>query len=204
MSSTQPVPAQDKRVFTAKDAIQIGIYTALYAVCAMLFGSIGFLAVLYPFAPFAIALFGGPVFVLFYTKVHHFGMITIMGSLLSIFMAITGHGLYVLICGILGSLLSDYICSIGHYRSFRTMMLGYAVFSLIMATTYFPMIFAAEEFYKMVHDTMSPEYAAQLQKVMTKGAFVVTFIGAFAGGLLGALLGKFVLKKHFRRAGIAG
>lgn len=54
--------------FTTKDAIQIGIYTAIYFVVSAVAGSIGYIPILYPLAPFLIAVVGGPIFFFFYAK----------------------------------------------------------------------------------------------------------------------------------------
>lgn len=193
-----------KSKFTARDAINIGIYAVLYAVVAGIAGSIGYIPILYPFAVCAIALLGGTVYLLFISKVKHFGMISILGALLSGFLTLTGHGIYVLVLGIIISLFADFIASGGAYRSFKKIRLSHAVFSLIMPTTYLPMLLAADSFYEYTAKYMSPEWASQLKSVMQGWVFPLVFIGAFIFGYLGAMLGRVIMKKHLQRAGVSG
>lgn len=187
--------------FTARDAIQIGLYAALLFVLSGLVGSIGFVPVLYPAAPFLIAIVCGPVFFLFLSKIRSFGMITAVGTLQGAFLAITGHGIYSLIASVMLGLIADIICRMGKYRSFKHSLPGYAVYSVIMGTSYFPMIFSAETFYTNVETSMSAEYANQLRDIMHGPIFIVVFVGAFAGGIIGAFLGRAVARRHFRRSG---
>jgi len=113
MSRTNTKVNQESNKFSARDAIQIGLHAALMFVLSGLVGSIGFIPILYPFAPFAIAIVCGPVFFLFLGKVRRFGMITAVGALQGVFLAITGHGIYSLVAALLLGLVSDLICKIG-------------------------------------------------------------------------------------------
>lgn len=194
--------AQNK--WTAKEAIQVGIYTALYFVVAMVMGSIGFLLILYPVAPMAIALVGGSVFVLFLTKVRHFGMVTVMGALISAALALTGHGLYSLLFGIPIAIVADAVCKIGQYRTFKWIRLAHGIFSLLVIGSYLPMFLAADDFYKSIGASMGEAYATSLRSYMPLWMFPIIIVLAFIGGIIGAQIGKILLKKHFQRAGITG
>lgn len=186
---------------TAREAIQIGLYAALLFFLGGLVGSIGFIPVLYPAAPFFIAVVCGPVFWLFLNKVRRFGMITAVGTLQGVFLAITGHGIYSLLASLILAFIADLLCRAGDYRSFKHSLPGYAVYALIMATSYFPMIFSAEKFYTRFAESMSAEYMNQLKQIMRGPVFILVFAGAFVGGILGAFLGRAVARRHFRRSG---
>lgn len=190
--------------FTARDAINIGIFTALYAILAIVSSSIGFIPILYPFAPLAVGIVCGPVFVLFFTKVRHFGMISAMGTLVGLMLALSGHGIYSLIGGLILAVLADWICYKGHYRSFRKMVWGYVVFTEIVVCSFAPMFLSAESFYQQLRTQMNPDYADALQKIMQLWVAPLVVLAAVVGGLIGAYLGRAVLKKHFQRAGVAG
>lgn len=194
------VIAENKK-FTAKDAIQIGLHGALLFFLSGLVGSVGFIPILYPIAPFLIAIVCGPVFFLFLSKVRHFGMITALGTLQGIFLTITGHGIYSLFASVVLGLIADVICNIGKYRSFKYAIWGYAFYAVIMATSFFPMMFSAEAFYNNIETSMSIEYANQLKNIMHGPIFILVFIGAFVGGIIGAFIGKTIAKKHFRPSG---
>ncbi|MGI6463859.1 MAG: MptD family putative ECF transporter S component [Candidatus Scatomorpha sp.] len=194
---------EENKKFTARDAIQIGLHSALLFFLSGLVGSIGFIPILYPVAPFAIAVVCGPVFFLFLGKVRHFGMISAVGALQGAFLAITGHGIYSLLAAVILGLISDLICRAGKYRSFKHALWGYAFYALIMATSYFPMIFSADTFYAKVSSSMSAEYANQLRIIMRGPIFIAVFIGAFVGGIFGAFIGRAIARRHFRRSGVA-
>ncbi|MDI9491174.1 MAG: MptD family putative ECF transporter S component [Clostridiaceae bacterium] len=185
--------------FTTKDAIQIGIYTAIYFVVSAVAGSIGYIPILYPLAPFLIAVVGGPIFFFFLRKVNHFGMITLLSTLCGAILALTGHGIYSLLAGVVIGLLADYICYKGDFRTFRTILFSYAIFSLTMASSFFPMLLAADSFYKDIGSMMSEEYASELQTIMQDWVFILVFVGAFVGGLIGAFLGRAVTRKRFSK-----
>ncbi len=187
--------------FTAREAIQVGLYAALLFFLSGLVGSIGFIPVLYPLAPFLIALVCGPVFFLFLSKVAHFGMITAVGTLQGAFLAITGHGIYSLVAAAILGLIADLICQRGNYRNFKDCLIGYAFYALIMATSFFPMIFSADRFYERISSSMSADYAEKLRNIMQGPVFVLVFLAAFLGGVLGAFLGRQVARRHFRRSG---
>ena len=193
---------KESNKFSARDAIQIGLHAALMFVLSGLVGCIGFVPMLYPVAPFAIAIVCGPVFFLFLGKVRRFGMITAVGTLQGIFLAITGHGIYSLVASLLLGLVSDLICRAGQYRSFKHCLWGYAVYAIIMATSFFPMMFSAEAFYSKTADGMGAEYAEQLRNIMHGSVFAAVFVGAFAGGIIGAFLGRAIARRHFRRSGV--
>lgn len=195
--------AQNTR-FSARDAMNVGIFTALYAILAMLSSSIGFIPILYPFAPLAVGIVCGPIFVLFFTKVRHFGMITAMGILCGGALALTGHGLYSLAGGVVLALLADWICYRGNYRSFKLMRWGYAVFTLIVVCSFAPMFLSAESFYADLRANMNPDYANSLQNIMQMWVAPLVVLAGLVGGIIGAYFGKAVLSKHFQRAGVAG
>jgi energy-coupling factor transport system substrate-specific component len=191
---------QDNGKYTARDAIQIGLYAALLFFLSGLSGSIGFIPILYPISPFFIAIVCGPVFFLFLSKVRRFGMITVVGTLQGAFLAITGHGIYSLVASVILGLIADIICRMGNYRSFKHSLLGYAVYSVIMATSFFPMMFSADAFYANIATSMSADFAKQLRDIMHGPIFIVVLLGAFVGGIIGAFLGRAVARRHFQRS----
>lgn len=189
---------------TARDAIQVGLYAALVLFTTGVVCCIGFIPILYPLAPVAGAIAAGPVFFLFLSKIKRFGMITILSIIAGIFYTLTGHGIYSLLGGIFFGFLADYICSIGKYRSFKTIALGYGVYSLICPTTFLPMLFASDDFYAFVSGSMGNSYSSSLQQIMQNWVFPLVFLGSFLGGIIGAYLGRSVTKKHFRKSGVMG
>ena len=70
-----------------KDLINVGIFTALYLIVFFAVAMTGYIPILMLLLPFTGPLAAGIVYMLFLTKVESFGMITIMGIILSLFIS---------------------------------------------------------------------------------------------------------------------
>lgn len=58
--------------FSIKDLINVGLITLLIFIFTFISGMIGFFPVTMPIVPFVGGLITGPVFMLYFTKIHHF------------------------------------------------------------------------------------------------------------------------------------
>lgn len=204
MSGNNRIQTNPSNKLTARDAMNVGIFTVLYQVIAVIAGCIGFLPVLFPLVPLVVGILCGPVFVLFFTKVKRFGLITAMAVLNGLVLTLTGHGIYSLLCGIVFGLLSDWLCFRGNYRSFKYMKWGYVVFTMLIYGSFMPMFLSAESYYAQLQQKTSAEYVEKLRSLMQLRIVPIFLIAAVVGGMIGAYLGRAVLKKHFQRAGVAG
>ncbi|MDU7165574.1 MptD family putative ECF transporter S component, partial [Finegoldia magna] len=74
-----------KNRLTAKDLINVGIYTAIYLVIFFVTGMLGAVPILYPTIFILIPILTGIPFMLFLTKVEKFGMVSLMGIILGVF-----------------------------------------------------------------------------------------------------------------------
>lgn len=78
---------------TAKDLINIGIYSVLYFFIMIVIGFLGFIPpVFIPLLAVIPALLGGIPFMLFLTRVEKFGMVTLLGFINGTLMFIAGMG----------------------------------------------------------------------------------------------------------------
>ena len=75
-----------------KDLINIGIYAAIYCVIMTCIAMLGYIPIMMPMLAVLCPLIGGIPIMLFYTKVKKFGMITIMGIIVGIYLWVTGMG----------------------------------------------------------------------------------------------------------------
>lgn len=186
-----------------KDLINVGIFTALYIVCYFATGMLGYIPIFMVLIPLLCPIVAGIPFMLFATKVEKFGMITIMGTIMGLFMFLTGHMWFVMIFGVVFGLLGDLVCKIGDYKSKKWTVLGYAVFSEWCLGAVLALFFSfREDYFRTIREGYGDVYADQLYAYTPNWLFYIMIVLAFVGGTLGALLGIKVLKKHFAKAGI--
>jgi energy-coupling factor transport system substrate-specific component len=185
-----------------KDLINVGIFTAIYFVMFFAGGMLGYIPIFFVLLPLLLPIICGIPFMLFLTKVKSFGMVTIMGTISGGLMLLTGHTYVPLLAGFVFGLIADFIFMMGKYRSKKLSVIGYGFFSLWLLGMIVPYWIMKDSYEKMMIDSMGVDYTGAVLELFDK--FAWTFpVMAFAGGLIGAFLGLFMLKKHFRKAGIA-
>lgn len=187
----------------AKDLINVGIFTAIYFVVFFATGMIGYIPVLMLAVPFLCPMVAGIPFMLFLTRVNKFGMITIMGTILSLLMMLTGHPWIGVPFGIAFSLTADLILKSGNYTDWKKITIGYVIFSEWLIGLFVPLFFMRDSYFSSLRAGYGDVYTDTLMAITPTWVFFV-MIGVIAlGALAGAYLGKTILKKHFKRAGIA-
>lgn len=192
----------EKRKLQTKDLITVGIFTAIYYVLFFAVGMIGYVPILYVVLPVILPIVCGIPFMLFLTKVKAFGMVTIMGTLLGGLMVITGHTFLPIIAGFVFGLTADLIFMAGNYQSKKLSVLGYSVFSFWILGMLVPFWVMRESFENMMLDSMGVEYTQAVLDHFDTFSWAFPIL-ALIGGALGAFLGLAMLKKHFKKAGIA-
>lgn len=192
----------EKKKLQGKDLITVGIFTAIYFVLMFLCGMLGYVPILYAILPLVVPVVCGIPFMLFLTKVKCMGMVTIMGTICGILMTLTGHTFVPIITGVVFGLLADLIFMAGKYKSFKASVAGYAVFSLWLVGMLMPFWIMKDTFEKFLTDSMGVEYMRATFDVFDKISWTFPIM-AIIGGVIGAFLGFAMLKKHFRKAGIA-
>ena len=80
-----------KKGLSAKDLINVGIYTAIYLVIFFVVGMMNAIPILYPAIYLLIPIITGIPFMLFLTKIEKFGMITIMSIIIGVFWYLMGY-----------------------------------------------------------------------------------------------------------------
>lgn len=191
----------EKNKLQAKDLINVGIFTAIYFVIMFMCGMIGYIPIFYALLPAVVPIFCGIPFMLFLTKVKSFGMITIMGTICGGLMLLTGHTYLPLLTGFAFALIADIIMKAGNYRSKKLSIIGYTVFSLWIVGMLMPFWLMKDSFRNMMVG-MGEEYISAVFDIFGKISWTFPIM-AIIGGVIGAFLGFSMLKKHFKRAGIA-
>lgn len=188
----------------AKDLINVGIFTVLYAVIAFAVAMLGFIPIFIPLLAVICPILGGIPFMLFLTRVKKFGMIWIMSVILGLLMLVGGMGVMALPMSFVTGLLADLICRSGGYASVKKSVLAYGVFSVWLMGNFLPIVVNPESYAaNLISGGYGTEYADALLQLFPAWMLPVLLIACFAFGILGGLMGRVLLKKHFVRAGIA-
>ena len=83
-----------------KDLINIGIYAAIYCVLMTCISMLGYIPIMMPMLTVIVPIILGVPMMLFYTKVKKFGMITIMATIVGIYLCVTGMGFWPILFGV--------------------------------------------------------------------------------------------------------
>lgn len=187
---------------SAKDLINIGLFTAIYFISFFTVGMTGYIPVMMLFLPFLIGIVGGIPIMLFLTKVPKFGALSILGIIVVLLMFATGHPWPILLFGLPAVILGDFIASRGNYHQWFYLVSGYTVFTCWSFGALYPLLFMKETYLNSMSGSYGPAYVTALDNLFNTAVMPFILIGMVLGAVLGAYLGRSVLKKHFKRAGI--
>jgi energy-coupling factor transport system substrate-specific component len=193
-----------RKKIETKDLINVGVFTALYIVTYLIIGMIGYIPILMLIVPALFSLIGGIPIMLFLTKVRKFGMLTLMGILLSIFSILMGGQPWfvALPSCVITAFLGDLIMRAGDYQKWKNICLGYIVFSEWLAGLLLSLFIIRESFFNQLRQGYGDAYVETLLAITPAWMFPVIVALTALGALGGAFLGRAILKKHFLRAGI--
>ena len=192
----------EKNKLQGKDLITVGIFTAIYFVLMFMCGMLGYIPIFYAILPLVVPVVCGIPFMLFLTKVKCFGMVTIMGTICGALMLLTGHTFIPLLTGAVCGLFADLIFMAGKYKSIKATVAGYVIFSLWIIGMLMPFWIMKDTFEKFLSESMGTDYTTAVFGLFQKISWTFPLM-AVIGGIAGAFLGFGMLKKHFKRAGIA-
>lgn len=185
-----------------KDLINIGIYAAIYCLLMTCVAMLGYIPIMMPMLAVIVPIVLGVPMMLFYTKVKKFGMITIMGTIIGIYLCVTGMGFWPIVFGVVFGFLADLVAKSGKYVSSKKTILSYGTFCVLLFGNFLP-LYIDREAYFSTRQSFGAEYINSLSNIMQPWTAPAIIIAAFVCGMLGALLGNALLKKHFVKAGIA-
>ena len=185
-----------------KDLVTIGIYTAIYCVVMILIGFTGFIPIFIPLLAVLCPLASGIVFMLFVAKVKTFGMISLMGILIGVFMWLTGMGPYVIGVATISGILADLILKSGKYTSVKRSIFAHGIFCIWVFGNMLPFYIGREKAFSSMVPIYGQEYADTLSGIMSNALMPILLISCVVCGIIGGYIGTKMCKKHFSRAGI--
>jgi energy-coupling factor transport system substrate-specific component len=189
---------------SAKDLINIGLFTVLYLIVVFVVAMLGYIPIFIPLLSVLVPLAAGIPYMLFLTKVKKFGMVLIQGILVGLFYSLMGMSLWALACTFVCSLLAELILRTGGYKSAKKAILSYAIVSCWVMGNFLPIFVARNAYYDMIiASNYGTAYADGLMAFMPDWILPVLLVSCFVFGILGGLLGKATMRKHFQRAGLA-
>ena len=188
---------------TAKDFINIGIFTAIYFVVVFAVACLGFIPILMAAICGIIPLIAGIPYMLFLTRARKFGMITILGLLTGIIMFITGMGYFSIATGLAFGLAADLIWKAGAWASTKHAIVSHGVFSCWIIGNFLPFLITADSYLPTVRAQYGDAYVDELMGYLQPQLYPVLLAACLITGLIGGWIGVKILDKHFKRAGIA-
>ncbi|WXR61399.1 MptD family putative ECF transporter S component [Peptostreptococcaceae bacterium AGR-M142] len=191
-----------KESLNVKDLINIGIYTALYLVVFFVVGLLTAIPIIYPALFLIWPIVTGIPFMLYMTKIKKPGMIFISSIILSLAWFLIGYPWSVLVTYFISGILAELAFKKANYKDFKYIVIGYWFFSTGIIGIQLPIWFM-KDYLVEVRGSMGDQYANQLAMVMPKWMLFGGVGLLFIGCVIGALIGKKMLKKHFKKAGIA-
>ena len=189
----------------SRDFISIGVFTLIYAAVTFVVGGVSQMTpVTSPLMPAAVALFTGPIFMLYTAKTPKRGALTIMGVIIGILSFASGMFWMMAVFYAVFGVLADLICASGKFKSFKRNLLGYCVFALPPMGGHVPMAILPEQFDAFMAE--KGDFSAFSGVIDAIGAnwwalplmAAITVLCAVISGMIGRKL----LRKHFERAGI--
>lgn len=188
-----------------KDLVNIGIFSALYMVIAMIVMiPVGISPVLWLIWPGIAGVFGGAFFTLLLTKVPKSGSSLILALISGILFFATGECTWVIIVtfGITG-IIAEILRKVCGYQSFKGIALAGGVTAIGFIGSPLPMWLFQESYMLSIREMgMGEEYVDGLQSMISIPSFIGMVVVAFVGGVIGTMIGRQMLKKHFEKAGI--
>lgn len=196
---------ENSQKLQTQDFISVGIFSLIYSAVAFIIGGIAQMTpITFPFMPMIVALFTGTVFMLYIAKIPKKGAITILGIISGILLFITGMFWMMTAFFVVFSMIADFICASGGFKSFKKNMAAYCLFALSPMGAYVPMAIMPaqfDEFMSKKGDVSS--FAGIIDSIgVNWWAIPAMLLGTILCAFIGGLIGKKLLKKHFEKAGI--
>ncbi|MFR0589304.1 MptD family putative ECF transporter S component [Bifidobacterium apri] len=197
-----------------RDYITIGVYTVLYFVMISIGALITHLIpVGMPFAGFACGLLGTTPLMLLMAKSQRFGAISIMGILLALLMGAVHGNYYTVATSIIAAVLADLIATRirttdndsaeAPTRSTGVILASVSVFNLWSIGMFLPFYIGRATYLQQLTARKGAEYAGRLAGLFPAWTLPVVIVLGLLGGLLGGVIGLALLRRHFKRAGLA-
>ncbi|MGO2312939.1 MptD family putative ECF transporter S component [Brachybacterium tyrofermentans] len=191
--------------FSARDLVSVAIFAVIYFVVIFAISMLGVISPLVMLLTLPLsAIAAGVPYMLFLARVRHAGMLTLFGVALGLLDLMIGHPWQGVLVIIAASVLADLILGVGRYRSTRAAIWAYTVFSCWFIGPWIPFFANPEDYVRSDHMAgMGEDYIEAFDRIVSAPTVLGMVAATIVCGFLGALLGTKLLRKHFRRAGLA-
>ena len=189
---------------TSKDLINIGIFTALYFLVAIIVVHIAFVPALQLISMPLVGLLTGPIYLLFIAKIGKFGGVLVMGIFISVISGLVVFGrVWCFLIGLAFFIVAELIAYIGKYKNQKLNNLSFIVVSFWSFGVLGLPWTASEFFHKVCVDGGYPtEWADGVIAVATPLNLVLMLSATLVTALISIVFTKMIFKKHFKKAGI--
>lgn len=191
--------------FSARDLVSVAIFAVIYFVVIFAIAMLGIASPLVMLLTLPLsAIAAGIPYMLFVTRVRHAGMATLFGVVLSLLNLMIGHPWQGSLVMIAVSVIADLILWGGRYRSTWATIWAYTVFSCWFIGPWIPFFINRDEYLRsQMMSGMGADYTGAFEQIVSTESILVMVAATIVCGFLGALLGTKLLRKHFRKAGLA-
>lgn len=188
---------------TIKDLVMTGVFSALYLVLSFVVGTpLGALIVTYLAYPFCWALVSGIVTMFFMAKCPKRGLTFLFTLLPGLAMVLMGMPVSTVVYYVICALLAELARRNGDLLSIKGMRLAHIFISLTAMNGFLLIFLAKDAYYQITVKSMGEAYAKALTGLPLWSLFAL-FLSVIPGAVLGGRLGEKVLKKHFKKVGVA-
>lgn len=185
-----------------RDLINIGIYSAIYLVLAIALAMTGLIPIFLILLSSMYGIICGVPFMLFLTKVKKAGMIFIMSVIMGVVMFATGMTWMPIPFSILTGLIAEFTYKMGGYKSMKAAVLTCGIFPMWACGNYLPLFLQRDQYFAD-RASYGQDYVDTVMRFTPNWMYAVLLVMTFVCGIIGGLIGKKLLKKHFKKAGIA-
>ena len=188
----------------SKDLINIGVFSAIYLLVILVISGIVVTPILQILMMPLMALFTGPVYLLYLAKVGKFGAVTITGLLGSALVGLLVYGnVYCFLVNVLFFIAADLIAYSGKYKNSKLNNLSFLVVSFwTIGEAGLPWA-AGEFFYDLsIKSGYTVQWADGVKALATPLNLVLMIIAVIACSVVSILFSNRLFKKHFKKAGI--
>ncbi len=189
---------------TPRDLINVGIFAAIYYVVLFASAMLGLIGPPVMLLGHTLSILANGIVVsLYLARVPKVGALTVMGLIISLLMTLTGHAWIGIFTTTLLGFAADMVARSGRFRAPVRNIIAYAVFTLWYLSPLLPVLWDSAGYRADIVERMGADYADRFSQIFN--ANTLAFIGIYFViiALIGGWLGQRVLRRQFRRAGVA-
>lgn len=190
-----------KEQLKVKDLITIGVFVVIYFIFMFAVGMIGLIPILFLCYPTILGIVSSTIVIFFMSKVQKPFALLIFGIISPIIMFICGHTYILVLLSSVSIILAELIRKLFGYKTLKGIMFSYPIFNTWICASLMQMLLIKEKYLEMCK-MMGADYANTLEQLISYKSMFLVYVGAILGGIIGSYIAKFLLKKHFQKAGL--